>query len=149
MADEWRSLLLTTHDEIRTLLRDVRRVAVLGARPSSLSHKAAYYVPESLQQMGLTVVPVVVHGHEDTHILGEPVYRRLADVPGPIDLVDVFRRSEDVPGHVDDILGSSPRAVWLQSGIRHDAVAERLARSGIQVVQDRCLMVEYRVVRRG
>lgn len=148
MTDEWRRLLLTTSDEIRTLLRSVSRVAVLGARPASFAHKAAFYVPQALQDMGLTVVPVVVHGHPDTQILGEPVYRRLVDVPGQLDLVDVFRRAEDLPAHVDDIVARAPRAVWFQSGIRNDAVAERLARAGIQVVQDRCLMVDYRVAGR-
>jgi predicted CoA-binding protein len=148
MTDDWQRHLLTTPAEIRTLLQGVSRVAVLGARPASQSHKAAFYVPQALQDMGLTIVPVVVHGHADTEILGEPVYRRLVDVPGQLDLVDVFRRSEDVSGHVDDILARAPRAVWLQSGIRNDEVAEQLAKAGIQVVQDRCLMVEYRGIAR-
>lgn len=143
MTDDWRRHLLTTSSDIRSLLHGVRRVAVLGARPATQGHKAAYYVPEALQQMGLTIVPVVVHGHDDAHILGEPVYRRLVDVPGQLDLVDVFRRAEDLPGHVDDILARAPRAVWFQSGIRNDAVAEQLARAGVQVVQDRCLMIDY------
>lgn len=148
MADEWQRLLLTTDAEVRTLLRGISRVAVLGARPASHAHKAAYFVPEALQQMGLSIVPVVVHGHEDTRILGEPVYRRLVDVPGQLDLVDVFRRAEDLPAHVDDIVARAPRAVWFQSGIRHDGVAELLARAGIQIVQDRCLMVDYRGIDR-
>ncbi len=144
MVDDWRSLLLTEPAAVRTLLQGVSRVAVLGARPESQAHKAAFYVPQALQQMGLTVVPVVVHNHPDAQILGETVFRRLQDVPGQLDLVDVFRRAEDLPAHVDDILARAPRAVWLQSGIRNDAVAEQLARAGIQVVQDRCLMVDYR-----
>lgn len=145
MAETWREHLLTSPAQVRTLLEGIHTVAVLGARPASMSHKAAFYVPQALQQMGLVIRPVVVHDHPDTQILGEPVYRRLADVPGPIDLVDVFRRPQDLPAHIDDILAARPRAVWLQSGISHDAVAERLAREGIAVVQDRCLMVEYRV----
>ena len=145
MGDAWQQHLLTSDSQIRELLDTIRTVAVLGARPASMSHKAAFYVPQALQQMGLAIRPVVVHDHQDQRILGEPVHRRLADVPGPIDLVDVFRRPQDLPPHLDDILASRPRAVWLQSGIRHDAFAERLAREGIQVVQDRCLMVEYRV----
>lgn len=146
MDDQWRTHLLTSRGDIRALLQRTRRVAVLGMRPAQFSHKAAYFVPQALQQMGLTVVPVVVHPHPDVQILGEPVYRRLVDVPGQLDLVDVFRRAADLPAHVDDILAAAPRAVWFQSGIRHDAVAEQLARAGIQVVQDRCLMVEYRSV---
>ena len=145
MGDAWQQHLLTSDSQIRQLLDTIRTVAVLGARPASMSHKAAFYVPQALQQMGLAIRPVVVHEHQDHQILGEPVHRRLADVPGPIDLVDVFRRPQDLPPHLDDILASRPRGVWLQSGIRHDAFAERLAREGIQVVQDRCLMVEYRV----
>jgi len=58
--------------------------------------------------------------------------------------VDVFRRAEDIDAHLEDILAAKPGAVWFQSGIRNDAAAERLARAGIKVVQDRCLMVDYR-----
>ena len=144
MAAEWQHRILTAPADIRTLLQGIRRVAVLGARPSSHAHKAAWYVPQALQTMGLTIVPVVVHGHQDAEILGAPVYRRLVDVPAPIDLVDVFRRAEDLSAHLEDLLAAAPRAVWFQSGIRNDAVAEQLARAGIQVVQDRCLMVDYR-----
>jgi predicted CoA-binding protein len=75
-------------------------------------------------------------------MLGQPVYRRLIDVPGEIDIVNVFRRPEHIPPHVDDIIAKRPRAVWLQLGIRNDEAAERLARAGIDVVQDRCLKVE-------
>lgn len=147
MADDWRRNLLSTAAEIRALLQGVSRVAVLGARPASHAHKAAYYVPEGLQRLGLTIVPVVVHGHDDRHILGEPVYRRLVDVPGQLDLVDVFRRADDLPAHVGDILARRPKAVWFQSGIRSDAVAGQLAEAGIQVVQDRCLLIDYGALR--
>ena len=88
------------------------------------------------------MIPVPVYYPEMTSVLGQRVYRRLADVPGPIDLVDIFRRSEDVPPHVDDIIAASPRAVWMQLGIRNDAAAARLLAAGIDVVQDRCLLVE-------
>jgi predicted CoA-binding protein len=148
MTDDWRRHVLTTPAEIRTLLQGISRVAVLGMRPASQSHKAAFYVPQALQDMGLTIVPVVVHNHADSEILGEAVYRRLQDVPGQLDLVDVFRRAEDIPGHVDDIIARAPRAVWFQSGIRNDTAAQQLASAGIQVVQDRCLMVDYRAVAR-
>jgi len=87
---------------------------------------------------------VPVYYPEVTEILGRPVFRKLADIPGPIDLVDVFRRPGDLRQHVEDILAKRPRAVWFQSGIRHDEIAETLAVAGIKVVQDRCLMVEHR-----
>jgi predicted CoA-binding protein len=77
-------------------------------------------------------------------ILDQRLFRLLTDIPGELDLVDVFRRSEDIPAHLDDLLAKRPMAVWFQSGIRNDEVAEILAHAGIKVVQDRCLMVEHR-----
>jgi predicted CoA-binding protein len=77
-------------------------------------------------------------------ILGRPVFRRLVDVPGDIDLVNVFRKPADLAGHLQDILAKHPAAVWLQSGIRDDAFAEALMAAGIDVVQDRCIMVDHR-----
>lgn len=139
----WRSHLIETHASMQALLRTVRRVAVLGIKTEE-SGQPAYYVPEYAQQAGLEIVPVPVYYPDVTQILGEQVYRRIADVPGEVDLVNVFRRSVDVPAHVDDIIAKRPKAVWMQSGIRNDAAAERLARAGIDVVQDRCLMVELR-----
>jgi predicted CoA-binding protein len=118
-------------------------VAVLGIRSENHAGRPAYYVPATLAAAGLEIVPVPVYEPECTEILGRPVFRSLADIPGPIDLVDVFRRPSDIPSHVDDILAKRPPAVWFQSGIRNDAVAETLARAGIKVVQDRCLMVDY------
>ncbi|PPE73866.1 CoA-binding protein [Solimonas fluminis] len=140
----WQDHLLTTPAQIEALLGRLRRVAVLGMRSERLADRPAHYVPAALKDMGLKIVPVDLHEPALQTILGEPVYRRLADIPGDIDLVDVFRRPVDIPGHLDDILAKRPAAVWLQTGIRHDAVAERLAREGIDVVQDHCLMVEYR-----
>ena len=99
--------------------------------------------PGYLQQAGFEVVPVPVYFPQVQAILGQRVYRRLAEVPGTIDLVNIFRRPEDLPAHVDDIVACRPYAVWLQLGIRHDAVARTLAAHGIRVVQDRCLMVDH------
>lgn len=142
-GDDWRRHLITGHREMQALLRTVRRVAVLGIKTAE-SGQPAYYVPEYAQSAGLQVIPVPVYYPDATEILGEKVYRKVADVPGEVDLVNVFRRPADIPAHLDDILAKRPRAVWFQSGIRNDAAAERLARAGIDVVQDRCLMVELR-----
>ena len=105
-------------------------------------------MPSYLQSAGFQVIPVPVYYPEVTQILGQQVYRRLADIPIDIDLVDVFRRSEEVTPHVEDILAKKPKAVWLRSGIRNDAAAETLAKAGIKVVQDRCLMVDHRWLKR-
>lgn len=144
MSDE---NLLTTSAEIAALLAQTKRVAVLGIKTEAQPHQPAFYVPEYLHSAGLDVVPVPVYYPDVTEILGKPVYRTLAEVPGEIDMVNVFRRSQDVPQHLDDILAAKPKSVWMQSGIRNEAVARRLAEEGIRVVQDRCLMVEHRRLR--
>jgi predicted CoA-binding protein len=146
---DWRENILEDDEKIRALLRSTRRIAVLGIKTEAQANKAAYYVPQFLAAERLEVIPVPVYYPEVQEILGRRVYRKLADVPGDIDLVDVFRRPRDVPGHVEDLLAKRPRAVWLQLGIRNDEAAEALARAGIQVVQDRCLMVEWRRLVRG
>jgi predicted CoA-binding protein len=144
---DWRENLIETGEGIRQLLRETRRVAVLGIKTEAQGYQPAFYVPKYLVDAGLEVVPVPVYYPEATHILGLRVYRSLAEIPGDIDLVDVFRRSQDIPPHLEDILAKRPRAVWFQSGIRNEQAAERLARAGIKVVQDRCLMVEHRYAR--
>lgn len=142
----WRDNLIESTESIKTLLRDTRRVAVLGIKTEAQADQAAFYVARYLAQAGLDVVPVPVYYPEVTAILGKPVYRKLAEVPGEIDLVDVFRRPGDIDAHVDDIIAKKPKAVWFQLGIRNDGAAEKLARAGIKVVQDRCLMVDHRAL---
>jgi predicted CoA-binding protein len=95
----------------------------------------------------MRVIPVPVYYPEVREILGEPVVRALESIVEPVDIVSVFRRSEDVPAHLPAVLALRPKCLWMQSGISHPAVAEALARAGIDVIQDRCLLVELR--RRG
>ncbi|TMB70123.1 MAG: CoA-binding protein [Deltaproteobacteria bacterium] len=140
----WQQNLLYTPSQIRDLIRQTKRIAVLGIKTEAQADQPAFYVPKYLDAAGLQVIPVPVYYPEVTEILGKRVYRKLIDIPGEVDLVDVFRRSHDINGHVEDILTKKPKAVWFQSGIRNDAVAEQLAKTGIKVVQDRCLMVEHR-----
>jgi uncharacterized protein len=127
--------------QLAELLRSTRRVAVLGMKMEP--HQAAFYVPKYLADAGVEIVPVPVYYPGVTEILGRRVYRRVQDVPGPIDIVDVFRRSKDVAPHLDDLLAARPRCVWLQLGIRDDQTAAALTKAGILVVQDRCLMVDH------
>jgi predicted CoA-binding protein len=149
MEDWRRNLIEDDEQRLVGLLRSARRVAVLGIKTEAAHGQPAFYVPQALQEMGLEIIPVPVYYPESTQILGQKVYRRVADVPGEVDIVDVFRRSADVAAHLPDLLAKKPRAVWLQSGIRDDRTAEALARAGILVVQDRCLMVDYRPVARS
>lgn len=139
-----RQNLIERDDEIGELLAKTRRIAVLGIKTEKQADQPAYFVAEYLASAGLDVIPVPVYYPEAREILGRPVYRKLIDIPGEIDLVDVFRRPQDIDAHVDDMLAKRPKAVWFQLGIRNDAAAQRLADAGIKVVQDRCLMVEHR-----
>lgn len=143
----WQENLIKDSEGIRALLQRTKRIAVLGMRTEEHSYKPAFYVPQYLVSAGLEVVPVPVHPPLPDSILGQQAYQKLSDVPGEIDLVDVFRRAEDIPAHLEDILAKKPKAVWFQSGIRNDEVAEKLAQAGIKVVQDRCLMVDHRSLR--
>lgn len=129
---------------IDEVLAATRRIAVLGIKTEAQSGQPAFYVPAYLVQAGYDVIPVPVYYPQVTQILGRPVFRQLADVPGEIDLLDVFRRPQDLKAHLDEILAKRPKAVWLQQGIRDDEFAQTLADAGIAVVQDRCLMVEHR-----
>jgi predicted CoA-binding protein len=134
--------LLTSDAQIRSLLQRTRRIAVLGIKPESHADQPAYSVPAFAQTRGFQIVPVPVYYPEMTHILGEPVRRSLSQTTGSIDMVNVFRKSSDVPAHLDELLAAKPASVWMQLGIAHPEVADRLARAGIDVVQNRCLLVE-------
>ena len=143
MTSEWSANLVDDDAGLTRILREARTVAVLGAKTGRA--EPAYYVPDYLAHQGyrLSLVNPTLAG---TRVLDVPVVATLADLPGPVDLIDVFRRPEFLPGHAAEILALPwrPAVVWFQLGIRNDAAAERLAREGIRVVQDRCMMPEHR-----
>jgi predicted CoA-binding protein len=137
---DWRRHLIDDENGVKRVIDSTHRIAVLGIKMEP--GQPAHYVPEYAQRAGFEIVPVPVYYPDATEILDERVYRKVADVPGEIDMVNVFRRGPAVLAHVDDILAKKPKSVWMQLGIRNDEAAERLARAGIDVVQDMCLMVE-------
>jgi predicted CoA-binding protein len=143
MTSPWSANLVDDDDGLARILREARTVAVLGAKAQP--SQPAYYVPAYLAREGYQVLPVnpMLTGAE---ILGTTVVATLAELPGPVDVIDVFRRPEYLPDHATEILALPwrPAVVWFQLGIRNDAAAERLARAGIRVVQDRCMMPEHR-----
>jgi predicted CoA-binding protein len=141
---DWQGNLIDDRAGIDAILAGTRRIAVLGIKPDSLPHAPAYFVPAYMAEAGYAILPVPVYYPEVQEILGRSVFRRVQDVPAPIDLLCVFRRPGDIAQHVDDVLQARPAVVWLQSGIRNDEAAETFARAGIKVVQDRCLMIEHR-----
>ncbi len=140
----WQDNLITDTESIRELLAGTKTIAVLGIKTEAQADQPAFYVPKYLHSAGFQIIPVPVYYPDVTQILGQNIYRKLVDIPSEVDLVNVFRRPHDVPAHLEDMLAKKPKAVWMQSGISHDAVAEALAKAGIKVVQDRCLMVDHR-----
>ena len=132
---------LKSDQRLRALLASTRTIAVVGIKDQP--HEDAFRVPLYLQTAGYRILPVNPKLDE---VLGEKCHATLADVEEPIDLVNLFRASDHVPGHVDEILSLEPRprTVWMQLGIHHGASAQRLRDAGIEVIQDRCIMVAHR-----
>lgn len=143
----WREHLIEGTPDIMRVLERVQRVAVIGIKPEIVGGPA-FYVPERMQQAGYEIIPVPVYYPEIREILGVPIHRSLRTITPPVDMVQLFRRPNDVPKHLDEILAHKPAVVWMQLGIRHEEVAEQLARAGIDVIQDRCVKVELDRMRR-
>jgi predicted CoA-binding protein len=133
--------LLEDDAALRGLIDATHSIAVLGIKAGEGDD--AFRVPRYLQRAGFRILPV---NPKLERVLDEPVAARLAAIDEPFDLVNVFRDARHLPAHVDEILAlpRHPAAVWFQLGIRDDASAARLAAAGLDVVQDRCLMVEHR-----
>src|SRR6476620_801677 len=133
----WQDNLIENTADISALIRATKRIAVLGIKTDAQADQPSVYVPAYLKNAGFEIVPVPVYYPDVSVMLGEKVYRKLTEIPGEIDMVDVFRRSPDITGHIDDVLAKQPKSIWFQSGIRNNAAAEIFAKAGIKVVQDR------------
>ena len=140
---DWTTNLVDDDAGLARILREARTVAVLGAKGEA--GQPAYYVPAYLKAHGYRVLPVNPT-RSGERILGEPVVATLADLGAAPDVVEVFRRPQFLQAHAAEIvrLAWKPSVVWFQLGIRNDGAAETLARAGIRVVQDRCMMPEHR-----
>jgi uncharacterized protein len=129
-------------DLVRGVLKSVRTIALVGA--SANAARPSYFVLKYLHERGYRMRPVNP-GLAGGTILGLPVYARLADIPEPIDMVDIFRASDAVPGIVEEALAldPKPKVIWMQLTVRHDEAARRAAEAGLTVVMDRCPKIEY------
>lgn len=130
--------MLVTKANIDEILSSSRTIAVVGLSPKAdrASHQVAHY----MQSHGYRIIPV--HPQADT-ILGEKVYKRLEDIPEPVDIVDVFRKAEDTPPVAESAVRIGAKTLWLQLGISNE-VAESIAEAGgLSVVQDRCIKIEH------
>ncbi len=141
---DWQRNIIDDAQQVRALITSARRIAVLGMDKEQNRDRPAFYVPHYLKRAGFEIIPVPIRYPDLTEIDGQRAYQTVSEIPGDIDIVGVFRISRDIPKHLDDLIAKKPRAVWFQSGIRNDEAARKLAEAGIQVVQDRCLMVEHR-----
>jgi len=134
--------VVTDENELAAIVRSTKVVAVVGMKGEAQSDQPAHEIPKLVQSKGRRVIPV---NPKLESTLGETAYPDLASVPDRFDLIDVFRRSDAIPAVADAVLAlppeKRPAVVWLQTGIRHDETAQRLAAAGIDVVQDRCLGV--------
>lgn len=134
--------IVTDEAELAAIVRGMKTIAVVGMKGEDQGDEPAHEIPALVQSLGRRVIPV---NPKLTETLGERAFPDLASVPEPFDLVDVFRRSDAIPEVAAAVLAlppeRRPKVVWLQSGIRHDDAAQRLADAGIDVVQDRCLGV--------
>lgn len=130
-----------TDAELRDLLLRVRSIAVVGMKDADAED--AFRVPRYMQARGYRVLPV---NPKLGRVLGEPAYASLAEILQPVDLVNLFRAPAHVPAHAEEVLrlDPPPRAVWMQLGISHPEAAAQLRAAGIQVIEDRCLMLEHR-----
>jgi predicted CoA-binding protein len=124
---------------VESILRTYDTITVVGA--SAAAAKPAHYVPAHMQEHGWRIVPVNPSADE---ILGEPVYRTLADVPGPVGLVDVFRPSAATPEVARHAVAAGATALWLQLGIASEEARVIAEQAGLLYVEDRCLIIEQR-----
>lgn len=141
MSDDWRQNLIDNDEEIRRILQESRRIAVIGIKDESRASEPAHAVPRYLREHGYRIYGV---NPNYPSVFGQPTVARLTDIGEEIDIVEVFRAPQNIPPHAEEALQKRPKVFWMQSGIRHAEAAEKLARAGIKVVQDRCMYVEHR-----
>ncbi|WP_374241137.1 CoA-binding protein [Zoogloea sp.] len=127
-----------TPDQLRSLLREVKTIAVVGLSPNVA--RPSYRVSRAMQGFGYRIVPVRPAVSE---VLGEKAYARLSDIPFEVDLVDVFRNPDDVGPIVDECIALGVRRLWLQDGVVNEEAAEKARAAGITVVMDRCVWRDY------
>jgi len=130
------------NDYIAGILNEVKTVAIVGASANEV--RPSFFVTKYLVDKGYTVFPVNP-GQAGKEIAGRMTYARLADIPEPIDMVDIFRASDAVPAIVDEVLALSPlpKVIWMQLTVRHDVAAAKAEARGVRVVMNRCPKIEY------
>jgi uncharacterized protein len=127
---------------VRSILNTVKTIAMVGA--SERENRPSYFAFKYLLERGYRMIPVNP-GHADETMLGQKIYARLADIPEPVDMVDIFRGSQYAPAIVAEALALKPRpqVIWMQLGVRSDEAAALAETNGLKVVMNRCPKIEY------
>jgi uncharacterized protein len=127
---------------IRGILNTVKTIAMVGA--SEKENRPSYFAFKYLLERGYKMIPVNP-GHAGEAMLGQRIYARLADIPEPIDMVDIFRASQYAPAVVQEALALDPKpqVIWMQLGVRNDEAAALAEANGMKVVMNRCPKIEY------
>lgn len=140
MAEDQHAPIPYSDDFLRGILRNVRTIAVVGA--SANWNRPSYFVTKYLREKGYRVIPVNP-GLDGQELLGERVYKDLASIPEPVDMVDIFRNSAAAGAITDEAIAIGAKVVWMQLGVRNEEARARAEAAGIKVVMDRCPKIEF------
>jgi predicted CoA-binding protein len=124
---------------VAKVLRESKTIAVIGLSPKE--DRPSHYVSAYMKVQGYKIIPV---NPGQTQLLGEPCYKSLLDVPGPVDIVDIFREPSAVPAIVEEAIQKKAKVIWMQLGIVHNEAAQRAKDAGLTVIMNKCIMVEHR-----
>ena len=125
-------------EKLRRILRSARTIAVVGL--SAQWHRPSYFAAKYMQDHGYRVIPV---NPTYDSVLGEKCYKRLADIPEPVDIVDCFRKSEEIPALAEDAIAIGAKVLWMQLGVRNPDARRRAESAGLEVVEDHCVKIEH------
>ena len=125
-------------DKVRRILKGFRTIAVVGL--SAQWHRPSFFAAKYLQEHGYRVIPV--NPAYET-ILGERSYKRLADIPGEVDVVDCFRKSTEIPALAEEAIAIGAKVLWMQLGVENAEARARAEAAGLQVVENRCMKIEH------
>ena len=139
---DWHNYLVENDEMIRQILKTSRTIAVVGIKDESHEKEAAHSVPAYLYSRGFNIIPV---NPQYKSVFGIPTLAALTDINEPVDIVQIFRAPTNVMPHAEQALTMIPlpKVFWMQTGIRHQEAAFKLAKAGIQVVQDHCMYMDH------
>ena len=137
---DWHKNIVEDDDVIRKILKEYHTTAVVGIKDESRVHEAAHSVPAYLHSRGYHIIPVNPHYRS---VFGISTLPSLREIKESVDIVQIFRSPKNMMKHANEALKIKPKVFWMQTGIRHQEAAHKLASAGIIVIQDRCMYMEH------